>query len=324
MERELLEQINLWHEQDQFSLIIEHIERIPVSERDYDLIGQLARAYNNDARYREAIQHLLSVQEQGVNDPLWQYRLGYAYCHIASYEQALLSFERADELLPHDESTLEFLREIRPEADKMRQDRQRHEVELAAFEQSGIQNHLRAASGTYDPETFWIQSDYAQENHVSEPFDEEEIVSIEKELGYKLPASYIQLMNTQNGGIPALTVFPTKEATSWAEDHIAISSIMGIGHDKIYALAGELGSRFMIEDWGYPDLGIVICDCPSAGHDVVMLDYRFCGPEGEPCVVHVDQENDYEITYLAPNFEAFIRGLVDEDTYDLSDEENED
>lgn len=131
-------------------------------------------------------------------------------------------------------------------------------------------------------------------------------------------------MNTQNGGIPALTVFPTKEATSWAEDHIAISSLMGIGHDKIYALAGELGSRFMIEDWGYPDLGIVICDCPSAGHDVVMLDYRFCGPEGEPCVVHVDQENDYEITYLAPNFEAFIRGLVDEDTYDLSDEENED
>lgn len=149
-------------------------------------------------------------------------------------------------------------------------------------------------------------------------------MTIEKELGYKLPASYIQLMNTQNGGIPTLTVFPTKEATSWAEDHISISSIMGIGHDKIYALAGELGSRFMIEDWGYPDLGIVICDCPSAGHDVVMLDYRFYGPEGEPCVVHVDQENDYEITYLAPNFEAFIRGLVDEDTYDLSDEENED
>ncbi|GAS84899.1 hypothetical protein [Paenibacillus amylolyticus] len=49
MDRELLEQINLWHEQDQFRLIIERIERIPVSEQDYDLIGQLARAYNNDA-----------------------------------------------------------------------------------------------------------------------------------------------------------------------------------------------------------------------------------------------------------------------------------
>ncbi|TDL63126.1 SMI1/KNR4 family protein [Paenibacillus amylolyticus] len=324
MERELLEQINLWHEQDQFNLIIKRIERIPVSERDYDLIGQLARAYNNDARYREAIKQLLSIEEQGVNDPLWQYRLGYAYCYIANYEQALLAFERANELQPHDESTLEFLSQIRPFAEKMRLDRQRHEENIAALEQSGTQNHLRAASGTYDPAKFWVQSDYALDNHVSKPFDEEEIVSIEQELGYKLPASYIQLMNTQNGGIPALTVFPTKEATSWAEDHIAISSIMGIGHDKIYALAGEMGSRFMIEDWGYPDLGIVICDCPSAGHDVVMLDYRFCGPEGEPCVVHVDQENDYEITYLAPNFEAFIRGLVDEDTYDLSDEENED
>ncbi|MEK3923795.1 SMI1/KNR4 family protein [Paenibacillus sp. FSL K6-2393] len=324
MERELLEQINLWHEQDQFNLIIKRIERIPVSERDYDLIGQLARAYNNDARYREAIKQLLSIEEQGVNDPLWQYRLGYAYCYIANYEQALLAFERANELQPHDESTLEFLSQIRPFAEKMRLDRQRHEENIAALEQSGTQNHLRAASGTYDPAKFWVQSDYALDNHVSKPFDEEEIVSIEQELGYKLPASYIQLMNTQNGGIPALTVFPTKEATSWAEDHIAISSIMGIGHDKIYALSGEMGSRFMIEDWGYPDLGIVICDCPSAGHDVVMLDYRFCGPEGEPCVVHVDQENDYEITYLAPNFEAFIRGLVDEDTYDLSDEENED
>ncbi|WKL04906.1 hypothetical protein Q0F98_19985 [Paenibacillus amylolyticus] len=76
MERELLEQINLWHEQDQFGLIIERIERIPVSERDYDLIGQLARAYNNDARYREAIQHLLSVEEQGGKRPALAISLG--------------------------------------------------------------------------------------------------------------------------------------------------------------------------------------------------------------------------------------------------------
>ncbi|WP_440115846.1 SMI1/KNR4 family protein [Paenibacillus sp. QZ-Y1] len=324
MERELLEQLNSWHEQDEFSLIIERIEHIPESERDYDLIGQLARAYNNTERYREAVQQLLSINEQGATDPLWQYRLGYAYYHMAMYDRALLALERADELLPHDDSTIEFLGWTRPKAEKLRRDRQRHEEKITALEQSGTLNHLRAASGTYTPATFWAQSDYAQENHVSEPFDEEQIVSIEQELGYKLPASYIQLMNTQNGGIPTLTVFPTEEATSWAENHIAISSIMGIGRDKIYSLGGELGSRFMIEDWGYPDLGIVICDCPSAGHDVVMLDYRFCGSEGEPSVVHVDQENDYEITYLAPNFEAFVRGLVDEDTFDLSDEEDAD
>lgn len=50
-----------------------------------------------------------------------------------------------------------------------------------------------------------------------------------------------------------------------------------------------------------------------------MLDYRHCGKDGEPEVVHVDQEFDYEITFLAPNFETFIRGLVSEDVYDTSE-----
>ncbi|WP_251383849.1 SMI1/KNR4 family protein [Paenibacillus sp. MER 99-2] len=323
MERELLEQLNAWHEQDEYKRIIEHIHNIPESDRSYELVGQLARAYNNTGRYREAIEQLLSVHERGTNDPLWQYRLGYAYAYIASYEKALLAFERANELLPHDDSTLEFLELLRPKAAKMQQDLQRYEAERDEWERRGTLNHLRAASGTYAPASFWEQSDYALDNHVSEPFDEEMIGSIERELGYKLPASYIQLMNTQNGGVPTLTAFPTQGATSWAEDHIAITSILGIGRDKMYSLGGEFGSRFMIEDWGYPDLGIVICDCPSAGHDVVMLDYRFCGPEGEPCVVHVDQEDDYEITYLAANFEAFVRGLVDPDTFEIFDEDEQ-
>lgn len=79
----------------------------------------------------------------------------------------------------------------------------------------------------------------------------------------------------------------------------------------------------MIEEWGYPDIGVVICDCPSAGHDVVMLDYRLCGREGEPAVIHVDQEGDYEITFLAGSFDAFIRGLVNDEEYDYDVSEDD-
>ena len=92
----------------------------------------------------------------------------------------------------------------------------------------------------------------------------------------------------------------------------------------MYSLCGTLGSRFMIEEWGYPDIGVAICDCPSAGHDMVFLDYRECGPQGEPKVVHIDQEADYEITPLADTFEAFVRGLVDESDFDDEEDLEED
>ena len=175
-----------------------------------------------------------------------------------------------------------------------------------------------------DPNEFWEDSEYAQESYVSDPPSDELIAEIELELGYKLPASYITLMKQQNGGIPHNTNFPTTEATSWAEDHVALTGILGIGRDKDYSLGGGLGSRFMIEEWGYPDIGVYFADCPSAGHDMIVLDYSACGPDGEPTVAHVDQEGDYHITQLAPNFAAFVLGLVHDDVYDTSEEDKKD
>jgi hypothetical protein len=166
-----------------------------------------------------------------------------------------------------------------------------------------------------DLDNFWEISEYAVENYTEDELTSDIIDYVQSELGYKLPDSYIALMKTCNGGIPNKTCFPTNSATSWAEDHVAITGISGIGKNKTYSLCGDLGSQFMIDEWEYPKIGVVICDCPSAGHDVIMLDYRKCGIDGEPEVVHVDQSYDYKITFLAKNFEDFINGLIDEEQF---------
>jgi hypothetical protein len=75
------------------------------------------------------------------------------------------------------------------------------------------------------------------------------------------------------------------------------------------------GQSLLAEEWGYPDLGVYFADCPSAGHDMIAMDYRSVGPTGEPRIVHVDQEWDYAVTVLAPNFAEFVRGLRDETAF---------
>lgn len=175
----------------------------------------------------------------------------------------------------------------------------------------------------FDPAMFWEDSDYARAEYIDAPVTDAVVQDVERRLGFKLPASYVAMMRHQNGGIPKRSCFPTREATSWAKDHIAVHGFYSIGHRKRHSLLGELGGTFMQEDWGYPKFGICICDCPSAGHDMVMLDYREHGPTGEPSVVHVDQESNFRVTFLARDFEAFIRGLVHPDVYDTSKAELE-
>lgn len=170
-------------------------------------------------------------------------------------------------------------------------------------------------------QNFWENSEWGEE-YVSKPMTKELVLEVERKLGYKLPLSYIELMKIQNGGIPKNTCYPTTETTSWAEDHIAITGIFGIGKEKDSSLLGSCGSKFWSEEWGYPKIGVYICDCPSAGHDMVALDYSNCGKQGEPRVVHIDQEHDYKITFLAENFETFIKNLRNEEYFDNDAEEN--
>lgn len=169
--------------------------------------------------------------------------------------------------------------------------------------------------GDFDLNGFWSGDDYERDAYIGAILNLDLVQSIERELGHKLPKSYIELMSFQNGGTPNNTCHETSEETSWAEDHVAITGIYAIDRIPSYSLCGELGSKFMMEEWGYPAIGIYFADCPSAGHDMLCLDYRSIGPNEEPSVVHVDQESNYKITFIASNFDNFIRGLRHEDSF---------
>jgi hypothetical protein len=166
-----------------------------------------------------------------------------------------------------------------------------------------------------DPQEWWVDSASALREYVGLTPTDVLVASVEDELGRRLPPSYLAMMRRHNGGIPRLSCFPTVTPTTWAEDHVAVTGVFGIGRDLTYSLCGPSGSRFWIDEWGYPDLGVYFADCPSAGHDMLAMDYRDCGPEGEPRIVHVDQEWDYAVTVLAISFADFVRGLRAEEVF---------
>ncbi len=169
---------------------------------------------------------------------------------------------------------------------------------------------------TYFPEIdlsqFWDDDELALEEYVDQAPDDVLIASIETELGYKLPESYIALMKQHNGGVPYATCFPLPvEDEAEEQDYIEITGFLSIGRKKMNSLCGAAGNKLFKDAWHYPDYGVYICDCPSAGFDLILLDYRYCGPDGEPSVAYVNVEEDVIIP-LAPDFVTFVQNLAEE------------
>lgn len=285
MREDLLEQLELWHEEDEIQEIVDAIEEIDPEERDYVLNSHLGRALNNLGRYEEALEVFEEIEDEGEEDPLWHFRVGFCYYYLKQYDEAIREFEIADRLEPEDEDTLEFLALSRRKAAKKK----------AAVKKPAVQK--------FDFTNFWNDSEYALDTYVSGPPTDELIASVEEELVFKLPAFYISMMKLHNGGVPHNTRIPA------GEEEIEISGFLGIGRDKSQSLCGAAGSRVRIEEGGYPEIGVVICDTPNAEREVIMLDYRESGNDGEPEVVHVDKDNHYKITKLGNSFEDFIRRL---------------
>ena len=125
-------------------------------------------------------------------------------------------------------------------------------------------------------------------------------------LGYKLPDAYVRLLEVRNGGYLTRPICPTDEPTAWAADHVYVDRICGIGGED--GIEAGMGSRFLIEEWGYPNVGVVFS---SNGPTAFMLDYSECDIDGEPRViyVHVDPGSAPNVILLADDFDGFLERL---------------
>lgn len=115
MSDDLIKKITELHNEGNHRQIISIIEAIQTEkELGYELTCLLARAYSNLPKndsienLKKSMSLLLSVKEEGKKDPLWHYRLGYAYFYSDMEEKALIQFKKAVSLIPKTKEDIEL------------------------------------------------------------------------------------------------------------------------------------------------------------------------------------------------------------------------
>ncbi|KIL74491.1 SMI1/KNR4 family protein [Pseudobacillus badius] len=130
-----------------------------------------------------------------------------------------------------------------------------------------------------------------------EPLTDEAVAKAEEILQVKLPESYIDILREQNGGYLLYDAYPTSVPTSWADDHIHVDHLKGIGE------GGILETGYLIEEWGLPKHIVLIS---GDGHTWIALDYRKTSEN--PPVILIEDDGE-TIIELAPDFLVFLEGL---------------
>lgn len=109
MENNLVEKLNILHKEGKHQEIIDKIEALSSEEMNSEIIGILARAYNNVDNYEKALELLKSIEEYEKDTNVWNYRIGYSYYYLDNYLEAEKYFLKAVELNPTDSDSHLFL-----------------------------------------------------------------------------------------------------------------------------------------------------------------------------------------------------------------------
>ena len=145
---------------------------------------------------------------------------------------------------------------------------------------------------------FDTESDYGKK-HTFGPVTDELIERAEKTMGYRIPASYRELLEYRNGG-----VISEELDESW------LCEIYGISPDPGSWNGLEAMFDNWKNEWEYPDIGIPFGETASAGHDMYYMDFRVVDENGEPRIIRIDNEFDNEEHYVADNLMDFIRLIL--------------
>lgn len=88
MENRLKDEFEALIEKEEYSKVIKKIKSIPTEDRDYEINSYLARAFSGEGKVDSVVKVLLSIEKEGAADPLWYYRIGYAYYSLGEFEKA--------------------------------------------------------------------------------------------------------------------------------------------------------------------------------------------------------------------------------------------
>ena len=99
MKRKIVEEIEKLHKENKHDKIIQIIYSMNENDRDHIIISLLARALNNIQNYDEALNHLMYIREEAIDDPLWYFRTGYAYYYSGNKETAKTYIKKTIELI---------------------------------------------------------------------------------------------------------------------------------------------------------------------------------------------------------------------------------
>ena len=130
--------------------------------------------------------------------------------------------------------------------------------------------------------------------------DDARIASAEERLGRRLPEAYTRALRATNGGRLRRSRLHPRQGPA---PHLDLRDLLGVGYED--GVDGAEGSEALIGEWDYPAPAVVIS---FEGRCALLLDYRSCGPQGEPAVIWVDTDTDMEWT-VADSFAELLRRL---------------